>query len=244
MRKHLLFGFLSLAILGITIAAQTINQNPPRPSGIILGKLLDSTGQPVAGATVTANFQGASRGIMPYTRTDQQGNFTITHVHPGTYTMEAEKKEDGYPPTDSFYYTREELKELNQPVVEVQEQQIIRAVVVHLGKKGAWVAGRIIDATTQKRLGRAALYFKSASGSMGTIAQEEDRTEEDQRDGQFKLLVPSAPFTFEVTADGYEKWIYSNDSSGKHEEKLQLKSGEVREFKIALRPISPAGSSK
>ena len=80
--KRFLFGFASAVLLfAVPVAAQVTTAD-------ITGRVLDQNGAAVAGATVTA--RNAGTGQERSAQSDQQGNYTIAELLPGTYDVTAE----------------------------------------------------------------------------------------------------------------------------------------------------------
>ncbi|MFO0957700.1 MAG: carboxypeptidase regulatory-like domain-containing protein [Isosphaeraceae bacterium] len=66
-----------------------------REPGVIAGRVVDSRGKPIAGVQVRLASDGAGRGRVNTSETDQAGGFTLRGLRPGTsYTLIAEY-EDG-----------------------------------------------------------------------------------------------------------------------------------------------------
>src|SRR5277367_952069 len=64
------------------------------PAGLIAGKVLDESGEPVRHAAVTVYFEDHSSGIgrvqpFRYAQTDDQGEYEVTPLMPGTYFVSA-----------------------------------------------------------------------------------------------------------------------------------------------------------
>src|SRR5205085_3390848 len=73
--------------------------------GAITGRVLDAGGQPVFNAEVQALNTVSGTGKVPTAYTDEKGLFLIEHLKPGNYKLPVSKEEDGYPPTDSTFYS-------------------------------------------------------------------------------------------------------------------------------------------
>ncbi|MGA9240406.1 MAG: carboxypeptidase-like regulatory domain-containing protein [Silvibacterium sp.] len=64
------------------------------PAGLIAGKVLDESGEPVRHAMVTVYFEDHSSGIgrvqpFRYAQTDDEGEYEVTPLRPGTYFVSA-----------------------------------------------------------------------------------------------------------------------------------------------------------
>ncbi len=107
---------------------------------------------------------------------------------------------------------------------------------MQLGPKSAKLIGRIVDATTNRPISEATIYLHRADNPEALVitGTEQPGTKEK---GEFKILVPSAPFTIEVKAPGYEDWTYSSDGTGKRKDALKLEKEETKNLTIALHPV-------
>src|SRR5688572_24409365 len=80
--KRFLFAFASAVLLSaVPVMAQVTTAD-------ITGRVLDQNGAAVAGATVTA--RNAGTGQERSAQSDQQGNYTIAELLPGTYDITVE----------------------------------------------------------------------------------------------------------------------------------------------------------
>lgn len=70
------------------------------PWGAVSGRVLDANGEPINGATVTAERGQMSPGNAG-TETDEKGQFRIGGLAPGKYRLKAVKREAPLPPGDS-----------------------------------------------------------------------------------------------------------------------------------------------
>src|ERR1700680_1048581 len=93
---HTCFCFLLLQFVGTGSAGE----------GTVRGKVVDTSGQPVVGAMVSAKRLGVPLArAIEYVSTDQGGLFTIRGLEWGTYGIFANKEEDGYPNTSFQFYS-------------------------------------------------------------------------------------------------------------------------------------------
>jgi len=230
MRKHLLVG--SLVVAGLVALSSSYStprtahvwQDAPRAStnsGAVKGQVLDAEGQPVSGAEVIALKIDSGMGKVPTAHTDEQGMFLIKRLAPGTYRISISKREDGYPPTDSPFYSAGFLE---VPQVTVYEGQTTSDIAVGIGTKAAKLVGRVVDTTTNKLI---------TSQDVQVTLRRIDNPDYSYKtgpdvNGNLTILVPPVPFTIEVSAQGYEK---------RHLGSLHLSREEIKRLDVSLRRI-------
>jgi protocatechuate 3,4-dioxygenase beta subunit len=84
------FFVLAAALLSTLVLSESASPAVPIPTGTLAGTVLDSTGKPVAGATVTIQ---ASDGTQPNaTHTDASGHFAFARFETGQYDLQAYSK--------------------------------------------------------------------------------------------------------------------------------------------------------
>jgi uncharacterized GH25 family protein len=227
-RRQVTVGLLAAGLLivaGVSYAltrSRHAYQDVAEASGRITGRVLDDKGQPVAEAQVYADRVDSPLGRrVPFVLTDKEGEFLIKDLEPGTYTISAAKEADGYAPTDSPFHS---VNLPAPPQVTVYAQQNVSDVVLYFGSKAAKLVGRVTDTVTNKPI-------KNSQGLQITLrrADNQDYSYSTglEPNGGFSILVPSVPFTVEVSAPGYEK---------RHLASPQLIPGQVKRLEIALRP--------
>lgn len=227
---------LSLAGIGLIRAGspQPVAQNDNAQVGAIEGRVLDSNGQPINGAIVLADRPDVLLRPMPRAWTNENGEFVINGLTPGSYVLHSAKEADGYPRTEfNFYDTGESF----ESEVSVSEHQPAPKVVIQRGPKAATLTGLVVDASTNQPLEHAAITVRRAGQPERFL-----RTGLYQREikGGFRLLVPSQPFSLQVSAPGYEDWYYRVRGEKAQASALLLASGTTKNFLIALRPLRHA----
>ncbi|MBA3440431.1 MAG: carboxypeptidase regulatory-like domain-containing protein [Pyrinomonadaceae bacterium] len=202
-------------------------------NGMIEGYVHNAEGQPVAGASVFIRWPYPKMGMLPGTRTDEQGKFLFSSVPPGTYFIGADNEEQGYPSPEFAVYGRGATVQQ----VSVVAEQVTSGVTIDVGSKVARLFGRVVDGATSKAVKNPSIILRREGG-----ANYFYRTG-GRADGTFKILAPSVPFTIEVSAPGYKSWHYKKANSSaresgldKHGDTLHMTSSETEELTIALNP--------
>ena len=223
MRKRIIIVVIiagALIYVGVLYTMKDTRRAPRVDSqgAAIAGRVLNPEGRPEPGAVVYADNNGGSAGRRPSVLTDKRGNFLIKNLMPGTYTVSAEKVEEGYAPTDATFYSN---KSLNLSQVTVEEGQTVSGVDVHLGPKAAKLTGRIVDAVNGQPLLESNISLRRVDNPNSLIVTGPNE------DGTFELLVPTDPFTVTFQAPGYK--------SQKQSEAIQLTSVATKKLNVALR---------
>lgn len=233
--------FIALLIIAVTgsvyvrPAAQDPTSRPPRPrrvrhsDWVIEGRVVNAEGESVAGARVFAELDSASSSRVASSYTDKAGNYKIEVEGPGTYTVYGSKEEDGYPLTISGFH-QEGVSQI--PKVRLEQDRVVRDVVVQLGQKAGYVEGVISDVTTHGRIDKATITLRRTDNPelYYLIGEAEDKEH-----GRFKILVPAVPFTVEVAAPGYETWTYSMSGRSDGSDPLSVSRGEIKQLSVNLR---------
>ena len=225
-----LFGLLLaiIALLASSSYAQDKSENQSKKGyGMIEGQVVTKEGLPVANATVYAFEYGRS----PSNVTDVQGKFMLTHLPVGKHRIIAYKEGDGFPNLLwSFYseaYKREEF-----PIVNVEENQLVRGVIVRLGPKAGRLLIRVIDAKTKQPI-RDVSVALNHKGKRKTLF----RSGTTRSDGEFDLLIPpSIPINVVLSAPGYKTWRYVNAKSVDRDA-VRIQSGSSRKIIVELKPV-------
>lgn len=173
-----------------------------RPVGIIAGVVLDASDQPVADATVQANFNGDRDRIPLPAFTDKSGHFVIRGLAWGEWYVTPSKEEDGYPDEDNTFYSGPNFA----PAFVVSDaEHPQQTVTVHLGRKAGTIYGTTTDADSGEPVEPCAhLQWKNVPSiswfGYGLLKSK------------FRLLVPAdTDITLEVWAVGYEPWFYKGE---------------------------------
>jgi hypothetical protein len=214
-----------------TLSTASETQPDSSPAfGAVEGRVVDADGHPVVGATVEVGpvDQPVVPGTLPRTTTDQQGNFFLDGVPPGTHMIYASKETEGYP---SPYLAFFGVGNTATPKVTVENKQVTEKVEVRLGPKAASLGGEIKDADTHQPVDSAEI-----------ILSREDNPENyfsfgPSQDGKFQRLIPPAPLRMKVSAPGYEDWYYGKDGSKGESGVIKVEPNTSKDVEIALRRV-------
>jgi protocatechuate 3,4-dioxygenase beta subunit len=150
----------------------------PASSGIIRGRVIDTGGRPVAGATVSAKDGGRSRTVT----TDGDGSFTLIDVPTGSVTVDATKP--GYVASRHGAQT-EQLPALP---VALTKGQVVDGIDIVLPRTSA-ISGTVVDEAGEPIEDVAVQMLRitrSAGGGLVTkAAAVVDRRTDDR--GQFRV---------------------------------------------------------
>ncbi len=198
MRPQLLISiFITVGLLAVGMAFAVSRSTPKRPavtqsSGAITGRVLSPDGQPISAAGVHAEKSDFTFGRLLMFPTNDQGEFTITNLTPGTYKVSAAKGEEGFPPTDSAFYSAGFVE---APQVNVYEGQITRDVTVYLGavSHSGVIQGRVVD-TNGRPVSEAKIYVLKSDFTTGKIP-----TVYTNKEGRFSIKnLPAGAYTISV----------------------------------------------
>lgn len=196
----------------------------------IEGHVIDMEGHPIAGAKVFAEIDDAIRSLLMYSTTDKEGNFRIDVPGPGTYIVYGSKEDDRYPLTISSFHQEVDVY---VPKVVVAQKQVARDVVVQFGLKASKIEGVIVDAITNRAISKATITLRRTDNpEIYYIIGPEGPKE----NGRFKALVPSVPFTIEVSSPEYETWTYSKNGLNNRSDSLVVSRGSTKSLRIDLHP--------
>lgn len=227
MRKQI-YASLFVMILFSATLAQTAQQS----SMVIRGQVLDDRGHPVSGAVVNAHPDGGLKGKLPSATSDVRGEFTIVVSQTGSFKVWASKPADGYPsPWNPFYYPTED----NLARVVVSENHAAPFATVSIGTKAGKIAGRIVDAVTERPVTDANIDLCRAG-----IPKYCHRVFAKHPNGQFDILVPSTPFTIRVSASGYKDWS-GVEGENWQPMSLEVVSGAIKMASVLLEKLSARG---
>ena len=91
-RTKILPAFLLWEVMAITFVTQfstSLAVQPPKHKGVITGRVVTTDGQPVSEATVMAHAIGSSEAESQNAECDDDGNFKLAGLKPGSYIISA-----------------------------------------------------------------------------------------------------------------------------------------------------------
>jgi hypothetical protein len=169
-------------------------------TGAIEGQVVDSANQPIANVQVASfPLECAVGGLIgPPGRTDVEGRFRLTHVLAGLAVVYTSKPESGYPDTSLAFYG----VDFPAKTIVVRAGQVTPDIVIRLNKAEI-VAGKILDAETSEPL-------LSGWIRVSRVDREDLRLSLGPNfAGDFRFLLPPAEVRIEITAPGYETWLFT-----------------------------------
>ena len=180
--KTVLLSLLLLVAASVSAAAQG-------GTGTLDILVRDLNGNPITGATVSANYSKRVGSRILQFKADSAGRLLLRGLPLGSYELHAYKEAEGYPDTFfSFFAT---------------------------GNKDAWRFAEVYaDRTTNvvlklgPKYAKLNLTIKNEQGNWVGASVIFNRPDQPHplTTGARELLVPPVPFRFEVAADGYLVW--------------------------------------
>jgi len=180
-----------IAILAIFVLA---NAQSNKVESIVKGRVLDSDGLPVAGASVTASPTSPLKGLVPTAKTDIHGEFSVVVNQTGEFFVTA--KSDDYMSTGNrFYYPNPATEAL----VKVVAGEPPPFATVRFGPFEGLLRIGLADVQTHEPIREAMINLCRADAPKYCHRF----TSRDPR-GSHGILVPDARFTIQISADGYD----------------------------------------
>jgi len=215
------FAATFLLLSACPVQAQC-DEKPPAETRIV-GTVLDQRGQPLRDISVQA-FLKQTGMYMPTADSNNDGQFVIGDLEPGTYDIYGESDAAGYPNTTLSFYGGE------NPIEVTLGNCGTATVVLVLGPKAGVLNGTLLDSVTGRPI---------ASPHAPRFIVERAFNREDSIEfsgpAKFRWLVPPwVEVTLKVTAEGYRPWLYADPSDPSKPLPFQLESGEEKILKIEL----------
>jgi len=175
-------------------AMETHGPHQAGRGGTISGIVVDTEGNPVSQASVSARKRTSFTGPLIPAQADKQGRFTMTRLEADTYQIYASKEEDGYPRLNSTFYAG--TKSIIQQIT-LNENEVSSGNVIRVGPKALNLFCRVVDAVTKKPVNGVRITMRRVDNPAAFFQTGVH--------GSFRILVPQVPITVEVSAPGYEK---------------------------------------
>ena len=217
MKKTLVILFALYCSIGAIAQNQT---------GEVRGFVVDPQGNPVAGATVRADEEGAVFKAVSEAQTDQSGQFTLSNLSLGEKLLIAMKEDDGYPnPYSSFYRPRQPIR-----VTLSSETPKVDSIRLMLEPKAAVVVGTISDAVTGEPL--------SASIHMWRADKESDFVDQGAL-GHYRILVPAdTEVRISVRSPGYQEWFNGGATEASGTATIAISDSHIQNLDVKLSPTA------
>jgi hypothetical protein len=201
----------------------------------VKGLILDFEGRPVAGASISVGPIAPLKGVMPMTKSNAHGEFSVVVHQTGQFLVVASKTADGYPSTGNlFYYPHTSTAAL----VTVLADQPAPYATVQFGPKAGKLLMRISDADTSEPL-------KIVTMSLCRIEAPKHchRFKSEAVRDVHTVLAPSAPFTMEVSATSYQS-AYGENSRDSEVEVFRIPSDTTKEMIVSMRKGTDDGPGR
>jgi hypothetical protein len=153
------------------------------------------------------------------------GHFQINHLWLGKFAVTAKKEDEGYPDTNSGFYSDSKIAPITLSLSHPSATDTIL-----LGPKAGILVGTVADAGTGAPLDPCVDFHRASdpnnflSGS-GLV------------NAKYRVLVPSdRDVIMKIWHEGYLPWYYPGANHKSEAKPLRLKSGEERTLHIRLQP--------
>jgi hypothetical protein len=160
--------------------------------GSIRGRVVDLNGRAISQALVSVErLEGVNAAAIQEVSTDLKGEFVISNVFPGPYSVIARKEEEGYGSNSSDLYNT-----YPSPLVNLTDAVTDVRVPVVLGPKAAFLDGTIAEDATGEPTGATVVMWriKEPNKSIGMSVGP-----------HFHVLVPSgADIGVKLMSNGHE----------------------------------------
>lgn len=242
MRSLLLIMAVVISV-GVT-GLSSVSSSPPRERSSSLqeprkqttsefevkGRVINAAGEAVAGAKVFVDADGPTAASIPTDVSDKDGNFSVEIRELGNYTVYGSKEEDGYPLTVSGFHQQVPFDQI--PKLHITERKTVENVILQLGRSAATIEGSVKDVLNNRSVRTATITLRRADNPDLLYQTSTDAA----NPGEFKIVVPTEPFTMTVESAGYQPWTYGDDGiPGRMPRLIKLNRGELRKLQVGLR---------
>jgi hypothetical protein len=169
-------------------------------AGTIEGQVVNDANQPVTNIQVSSFALECATGgfVRPPVKTDVEGRFRLTGVLAGLTAVNTSNPEAGYPDTSLAFYGADYAPTR----VVVRARQVTPGIVIRL-RKAEIVGGKILDEETSQPLLNAWIRVSRLDSDGLRLSVGPNFT------GDFRLLLPPTKVRIEITARGYEPWLFT-----------------------------------
>jgi len=227
-RSHLVIVGLLVAVGCLSTASRSVAQC----RGSVDGKVVDDSGNPVAGALVSlsAHKQLLSHKAVKFSKTEDEGSFHATFdlAGPGSYWVLAKKEEDGHPDTRMAFYN-----DVYPQLVVLDCGATVSGVIVELGPKAAHITRiSVYDVDTGKAIENATITMRRSSSPVRKSPSEvvsisTSTVLMSPSPSYLGLAIPAnVDITYQINAPGY---------APSSERSLHLAPSQQTELNVVLR---------
>jgi tetratricopeptide (TPR) repeat protein len=192
---------LALALLFLSQAMACAQNSSRQQFGSIEGRLRNTKGEPITGASVLLEDKG--QATLAQTQTKEDGSFALAGLHPGVYSLRAEKSGVQSASVASVVLSRGEKKHIDL----VLEDSKSPSSAMQLADKPDFIVAGVTDGTdmgghgsdtnmrTSEALARETAGFKSGGGSRTAAAATPEIRE---MENKLRAALAAAPGNFEA----------------------------------------------
>ncbi|MGA2694514.1 MAG: carboxypeptidase-like regulatory domain-containing protein [Terriglobales bacterium] len=209
---------LAAWLIGLVFSVSAVAQR----SGTIRGEVFNEKDKPVPGATVYSTQIDSPDGSENSAQTDDQGNFVISGLAWGKYTVTAEKIDAGYPRTPSRFYGSHMAAAMHELSAKNAEAKV---KIIFRGKVSS-ITGTVIDDEASVPI-PATFLFRHAKDPANVLVAETQLN--------YRILLPaSIGLTLEVSSPNHRTWYYPGTNDATKKTTLELSPGQTLNLNIRL----------
>jgi hypothetical protein len=200
----------------------------PECNGVIYGAVLDPSGQPARGISVSAEPLGVLLGaILPYVKTDDAGKYRFQNLCFGRYTVISDDERVAYRGANSYmnrFLYGSRIAEVRLTAKHPQAE-----LHVSIPPKPGFVRVHITNQETKADLVRFSLKVKVPGQQKASEVSFNPMVKD------YEIVVPpDKDVIVHLTADGFHEW---SESAG-HGKLLRVPSGTRVTLEADLEPLS------